>query len=82
MTVTVDRWTSLEVENYNGVYSIKQGWVGSDGEFKATLIKRRFKKDGEEKTAPLSIRLGDKEVALAILREIAAEINGGEDIPF
>lgn len=77
MAITVDKYTSLELENYNGVYSIKQGWVDRDGEFKATFIKRRFKKDGEEKNAQLSVRLGDKEVALAVLREIADEINGG-----
>lgn len=52
MAITIDKHTSVEVENYNGIYSIKQGWVGHDGVFKATIVKRRFKKDGEEKNAP------------------------------
>ena len=82
MAITIDKYTSVEVENYNGIYSIKQGWVGQDGVFKATIVKRRFKKDGEEKNAPLSVRLGDRDTALAVLREIASEIVGGDEVPF
>jgi hypothetical protein len=80
VAITVDKYVSVQLENYNGTYSVKEGWINSEGKWSPNFCKRRFKKDGEEKTAPISVRLGDKETALAVLRELAGEI-GGEDAP-
>jgi hypothetical protein len=81
MAITVDKYTALSVEEYNGTYSVKEGWINKDGEFKPNFAKRRFKKDGEEKNAPVSIRLGTKDVAIDNLRALYEEISG-EQCPF
>jgi hypothetical protein len=82
MPITVDKYNSVQAEQYNNKWSIQQGWVDRDGNYKPTFIKREFGKDKTEKKCPLSVLLGDKETALAVLRELYTEISGGEEVPF
>jgi hypothetical protein len=82
VAISVDKYTSLTVENYNNVFSIKEGWVGKEGAFKPNFCKREFGKEKIEKKCPVSVRLGDRDTALAVLRELYAEISGGEEVPF
>ena len=82
MSITVDKYVSVTAECYNNVWSVKEGWVNKDGEWKPNFCKREFGKDKIEKKAPVSVRLGDKETALAVLRELYSEISGGESVPF
>ena len=86
MAITVTDKVSIELENYNGIFSIKEGWVNREGEFKPNFCKKQFKKDGPEKTTPVSVRIGDQGTAAAVLRELYKELTGGKeidsDVPF
>lgn len=74
MNINVDKYVTLKLEDYKGTYSIKEGYI-KDGEWLPTTCKRVFK--GVEKKSPLSVRIGDKETALAVLTLIYEEISGG-----
>ena len=79
MAITVTEKVSVELEKYNGMYSIKEGWV-KDGKFTPNFCRKKFKKDGEEKTTPVSIRIGDAGTAPDVLRELYRELTGGKNI--
>lgn len=82
----IDQYTALNIED--GQYGIKlmEGWVGKDGDFKLNFCKRSFKKGGEEKTAPVCVKLGDKAKAIEALCWALKELTGNDyapvDIPF
>jgi hypothetical protein len=69
----------LQLESYqskNGiVFSLKEGYFNKVGSFSPVFCKRMFK--GEEKTAPLAVKIGDQakviEVALMLLKEITGK---------
>lgn len=82
MPITVTDKVSIEVENYNNIYSIKEGWINRNGEFKPNFCKKEFGKEKVEKTVPVSVRIGDKGTALSVLREVYREISGDEEVPF
>lgn len=80
MSITVTDKVSVEVENYNGMYSIKEGWINREGQFNPNFCKKQFGKDAPEKNVPVTVRIGDAGTAPAVLREIYKEITGGKDI--
>jgi hypothetical protein len=82
MSITVSEKISVQLEVYNNVYSIQEGWKTRNGDYKPNFCTRKFGKDAPEKTCPVSVKIGDKETALAVLREIIAEIEGTESTPF
>jgi hypothetical protein len=82
MAITVTDKVSVEVENYNGTYSIKEGWINREGKFNPNWCVKEFGKEKTKKNVPVSVRLGDRDTALAVLGELYREISGGEEIPF
>lgn len=83
--IRIDKYTMVKVED-NGEYGLKlvEGWENRDGEFKPNFCKRAFKKGSEEKTVPVSVKLGDKATAIATLVMLLKEISGMEytEVPF
>jgi hypothetical protein len=87
--LTVDKYTTLNLSEYKGTYQIQEG-RDSDGTFKPQFIKKEFGKrgDGEWKTIPLSVKIGDKETAERTLLAILTELTGkqyepnAKDVPF
>lgn len=75
--IRVDRYTLLKLED-NGEYGFKvmEGWEDRSGEFKPNFCKRSFKKGGDEKTVPVSIKLGDRKTAIGVLRTMLTELGG------
>ena len=83
MSITVNDKISVSVEEYNGTYSIQEGWKTRNGDYKPNFCTRRFGgKDAPEKTVPVSVKIGDRDTALAVLRELYTEISGEESCPF
>jgi hypothetical protein len=83
VSITVNEKVSVKLEVYNGTYSIQEGWKTRNGDYKPNFCSRRFGgKDAPEKTVPVSVKIGDKETALDVLRELIAEIDGREAPPF
>lgn len=77
MTVSLDGKNALKVENRNGKYIITFGYFNQSCEFKPSWCRWGFEPKEGEKPQTYSINIGDKDTALAVLREIADEINGG-----
>ena len=75
--IRVDQYTLLKLED-SGQYGFKlmEGWEGKDGDFKLNFCKREFKKGGGEKTTPVSVKLGDKQTAIAVLQALLKELSG------
>jgi len=80
MPITVTDKVSVEVENFNGMFSLKEGWIDRGGNFKPNFCKKQFGKNAPEKTVPVSVRIGDAGTAPAVLREIYRKVTGGKDI--
>ena len=70
-TIKINKYTLLKLED-NGKYGWKlmEGYENRDGKFKPSFCKRSFGKDGEEKTMPVSVKLGDKKQAREALSEL------------
>lgn len=81
--ITIDQYTTLSLNEYKGTYSLVEGWINRDGEFKANWCKREFGKKGEkeEKVVPVSIKCGGKE-GLEKLAHWILETIKEEDLPF
>jgi len=81
-TITIDKYTSLEIREFNGTYSIMEGWINQNGEFKPNFCKREFGKKGEkvEKTVPVTIKCGSKETLINLANYILSQY--GEEAPF
>ena len=83
--IRIDKYTMVQVED-NGEYGFKlvEGWESRDGSFKPNFCKRSFKKGGEEKNVPVSVKLGPKETAIATLLMLLKEISGMDytEVPF
>lgn len=63
------------MEEYNGTYSLTQGYIGKDGTFKPKFVKEEFGK-GNEKTIPKRIPLGDRDKAIEALTHLLGEFIG------
>ena len=65
----VDKYTTLSIEERKGIYSILEGWINQNGDFKPNFCKREFGGKGEktEKNVPVFIN------ALRPSREAASE---------
>lgn len=83
--IKIDKYTMVKAED-NGEYGWKlmEGWENREGEFKPNFCKRSFKKGSEEKTVPVSIKLGPKETAIATLLMLLKEVSGMDysEVPF
>jgi hypothetical protein len=66
--ITIDKYTTLNLEEYEGVYSLLQGFTGNDGSFKMSWIKEEIgpKDNKQEKSMPKRVKLGDQKTALAV----------------
>lgn len=73
--IRVDKYTVVNVE-VNEQYGVRlvEGWEGREGDFKPNFCKREFKKGSGEKTVPVSIKLGDKTTAAAVLRMLLKQL--------
>lgn len=80
--IEVDKYTQLRVEEYNGTFSIVQGYQNKEGNFSPTFIKREFGKEKTVKTAPLSLKIGTRDTARETLAAIYREIYGDTEVPF
>ncbi len=87
--ITIDKYATLDLQEgtgkYEGTFSLFEGWVGRDGDFKKNWCKREFGKVNEktEKDVPVSVKLGNRakviEVALWLLREMTGKEYGPID---
>ena len=70
--IKANEYNMIEIEEYNGVYSIVEGWVDRDGNFKPRWVKEEFgKRDAKVlKDTPKRIRLGDAATARMVAMEI------------
>ena len=85
MEIKVDQWTALKLED-GGKYGWKlmEGYINNGGDFKPSFCKREIGKKGEktEKTMPVSVKLGDRETAIRVLRSLLDELGPvGEATP-
>jgi hypothetical protein len=79
--IRIDKYAMIKLEDSKEYgFKLIEGWESRDGSFKPNFCKRQFKKDGEEKNVPVSVKLGDKQTAIATLRMLLAEL-GGKDEP-
>lgn len=78
--ILVDKYNTVMVDEYKGTYSIVAGYVDNEGNERAQLCKRSFK--GEEKKAPIAVRIGTRDTARETLIAIYREIYGDNDVPF
>ena len=87
--ITIDQYTSLVVEEYKGTYSIVEGWIDREGEFKMNWSEREFGKDKVKKRCPVKVKCGSRETLLNLANYILAQYGEEpehqiqeEDIPF
>jgi hypothetical protein len=80
-SIRVDQYTLLKVED-KGQYGwqIMEGWENQAGEFKPNFCKRSFKKGSEEKTVPVTIKIGNSATAEGVLLMILKKITGHDYI--
>jgi hypothetical protein len=78
----IDKYTAVNLED-SGTYGMKliEGWVNQNGDFKPNFCKREFKKDSGEKTAPVSVKLGDKAKAIEVAVWLLHELTGKQYVP-
>jgi len=71
--IQVDQWTAIRIDEHPKYgYALQEGYIKKDGSFQVAFCKREFGKQGEktEKNVPMSIKLGDKDKAIAVLQEL------------
>lgn len=72
----IDHYKGIKVEEYNGVYGLLAMQKGSGVNevwYKQWAYPSRFKNGKpmpEEKSRPVAVRLGDRQTALKVLREL------------
>jgi len=79
--IRIDKYTVVKIEEYNGVFSLVEGWEGKGGDFKANWIKQPFGKDKIEKELPKKIKLGDAETARNTLAMLWKQCGGQTENP-
>jgi len=88
--IKIDDFTSLQIEEYNGKFSIVEGWIGRDDTFKASWCEREFgPKDAKEKKRwPVKVKCGSKSTLLALANYILFKYGeeerqpGDDETPF
>ena len=77
----IDQYTTLNLED-SGAYGWKliEGWEGETG-FRPNFCQREFKKGSGAKTAPVSVKLGDKAQAIETALWILKELTGSDYAP-
>ena len=91
--IKANEYNMIEIEEYNGVYSIVEGWVDKDGGFRPRWVKEEFgKRDAKIlKDTPKRIRIGDATTARLVAMEIFEKLRiakgdslppSEDDIPF
>jgi hypothetical protein len=75
--IRVDQYALVRAED-SGQYGWKiiEGWENQAGEFKINFCKRSFKKGGEEKLVPVSVKLGDQATATGVLLMLLQQVSG------
>lgn len=77
--IIIDKYTALNMEDYNDVISLVEGWVGREQDFRPNWSTREFGKAGAkvEKKTPVRVKLGSPakviEVALYLLKEMTGK---------
>ena len=82
MSIVVNKYNdTVKVEEYNGMFSLVQGYIGKDGNEGVKTCERYFGK--EKKKAPISVTIGNRDTAADNLRSIFREIYGDDEaVPF
>ena len=85
----IDEHTTIIVQEgrgkYAGTFSLIEGWVGRDGEFRPNFCERKYGKGAAPIVVPVSVKLGTKETAVDALAALAAELENltsKEEVPF
>jgi len=74
--IKTTKWDAVDIETYNGKYSLVLGWEGRDGKFNAKWAEFEMGKDKIKKKMPVKIPLGDsKEEAAAVLKTLFLEMS-------
>ena len=84
-TITIDQYTTLQLSEYKGTFSLVEGWINREGDFKPNWCDKEFGKKGEKvkKVVPLSVKCGDRESVLKLAEWILTIINQQDiDLPF
>jgi len=86
----IDEYVSvqLQISEQYGVDLI-QGRMDKEGNFKPSFCTRKFGKAQVEKTAPVSVKLGNTQTAISVLSQILQGLQSGkkepvqsDDVPF
>jgi hypothetical protein len=79
----IDKYTALHLDEYNGVYSVVQGYA-KDDEFKPSWVTEEWGKEKLPKTLPKRIKIGDKAKAIEVAVWMYRTLTGKdiEDTPF
>jgi len=77
--IKVNDKVAISVEDYKGSFSLCEGWVTREGEFKLNWCTVEYGKEKVKKNVPVRVRLGDKAAAIAALRQVIEEISGKKE---
>ena len=65
------------MQEYNGKYSMSSAWEGKDGKINMTWAKLQTGRDEfAAKATPVKVGLGEKDVAIGVLRTLLSELEG------
>lgn len=86
MIVQIDKYVTVKLEDRGQWgWSLMEGWINKDGDWKPNFCTRKVGKEQIEKTMPVSVKLGDKakaiEVLTAALKELTGQDYGPSDAP-
>lgn len=80
--ITTNKFEAVAIDEWNGKFSLTCGFVGQDGAFHHSKIKRTFGKTGE-KEVPFRILLGEtKEAAVQTLERLLEMVTHTAEAPF
>ena len=76
--------STISLEEYKGVFSLVEGWINREGDFKPNWCKRTFGQNAPEQNTPVKIRIGNKEDIEKLARFLLAGSidEGKEPLPF
>ena len=81
--IQIDKFTALELrEDATYGFSLLEGWVPKDGDWRPSMCVRTYGKDKIEKKVPVSVKLGDKDKAVEVVKWLYKELTGDSDVPF
>ena len=95
MQITTKGNNGVELEEYQGTYSLAATYEGKDGTARKEWALKQMGKDKyAEKATPIKVILGDKATAIGVLQTLLKElggstpvdkhdvIGGDDDVPF